>query len=160
MIPQPTATPQPDRARRPPSPRRTQAALVAVMVAIVGGGMLAGRLHHQPGTVPAATGTARGVHLIRGSVLAPGDQHGGCGTAPAGVAVGAGVVAVDQWGRTLASATLGAPVALGNGSCSFTYQLAVPDSNRYRIQVADMAPLDVSRSGLSSQEWRVVQQDG
>ncbi|HZT67728.1 MAG TPA: hypothetical protein VFA11_18205 [Acidimicrobiales bacterium] len=134
--------------------------MILVMVAVVGGGMLAGRLHRQPGPVPTSAPTARGVHVIHGTVLAPGDGHGGCATAPAGVAAGASVVVVDQWGRTLAGSTLGSPSPLGDGSCSYPYQVPVPESAHYRIQVADLPPTDVTGTGLASQSWRVVQQDG
>lgn len=124
---------------------RTTFLLLFVMAALVGGGVLAGHLHHQPGSPVVQTS---GAHVsIRGSVVASNGAPN-CASAPNAVQSGAPVTILDATGAVLGTTSLGAGQPGAPGSCHWDYVVSVPTTDRYQVQVGGIPPLTVSRATL------------
>ena len=158
MTTAPPRVPPPGR-RRPVTGAslRTTFGLLMVLFLLLGAGILAGRLHHQPApsTGGATTVTRVGINgSISSTTFAPG-----CASAPNVVHRGASVIVLDPNGAVLATTVLGAGGAAPGGTCVWRYSVSVPSIAAYQVQVAGLPPVPLSRDQLQHDGGRFSQQD-
>ena len=128
-----------------------------VLFLLLGAGILAGRLHRQP--APAATSPTTGARvLIHGSVTSSTSSPG-CASGPNVVHRGASVIVLDPNGAVLATTVLGAGRPGGGGGCTWSYDVTVPSTPDYQIQVAGLPPVPVTLDQLRRNGGRFSQQD-
>jgi hypothetical protein len=128
-----------------------------VLFLLLGAGILAGRLHHQ--RAPAATGPPAGGPIrIHGSISSSTSAPG-CTSGPNVVHRGASVIVLDPNGAVLANTVLGPGHAGSGGACIWSYDVSVPSTSDYQIQVAGLPPVPVSRDQLRRNDGRFAQDD-
>ena len=128
-----------------------------VLFLLLGAGILAGRLHHQQ--APVATRQPAGSRIrIHGSISSSASAPG-CASGPNVVHRGAGVVVLDPNGAVLANTVLGPGHAGSGGSCVWDYEVSVPSTSDYQVQVAGLPPVPVSRDQLRRDDGRFSQED-
>lgn len=135
----------PPRPAVPAATRRLQLAMLAVLAALLGAGMLAGRLHHQRAGTSSPSSTIQRL-TIRGSITAAVSP--GCTNGPGQVTAGAPVRLLDSTGAVLATTTLGTGVEQGGG-CVWSYRASVPATASYQVQVGGLPPASVTRDQLA-----------
>ena len=128
-----------------------------VLCLLLGAGILAGRLHHQP--APAATDQVTGSRVrIHGSISSSTSAPG-CASGPNVVHRGASVIVLDPNGAVLANTVLGPGRAGGGGTCTWSYEVSAPSTSDYQIQVAGLPPVPVTRDQLRRDGGRFSQED-
>lgn len=136
---------------------RTTLGLLMVLFLLLGAGILAGRLHHQ--RAPATTAAAAGGRIrIHGSISSSASSPG-CASGPNVVRGGASVVVLDTNGAVLGTTVLGPGRSGPGGSCTWSYDVSVPSTSDYQVQVAGLPPVPVTRDQLRRDGGRFSQQD-
>lgn len=159
----PTHPAPPSSAPRRSGRRRTNPllpmAMVGAAVALLGVGVLAGRLHHQsapPAVSPSPTTTL--LVTVKGNVLAKGARSP-CLGGPNGIHQGATVNVADPLGAILGTSSLGPGAPANAGGCTWSYTVQLPIVTGYQIQVGGLPLASVTRDALARQAWNFYEND-
>ncbi|HET6809881.1 MAG TPA: hypothetical protein VFH50_02595 [Acidimicrobiales bacterium] len=128
-----------------------------VLFLLLGAGILAGRLHHQ--RAPATSGQAAGGRVTIHGSISSSTSAPGCASGPNVVHRGASVIVLDPNGAVLANTVLGPGRTGSGGTCIWSYDVSVPPTSDYQIQVAGLPPVPVTRDQLRRDGGRFSQED-
>jgi hypothetical protein len=131
--------------------------VLAVLVVVLGATLFLGRRHHVVHVVHGSFPISGGYLFWSpgGPCLYNGSPNGTPNKGP--IRPGTPVTVTDSGGKIISTGAIEGGTASRDGmSCTFNYNVTVPDRSIYEIQVSDWPPSVVTKSQLAANHWRVA----